>query len=42
MVVLGGSGLALGESASWSGAVLAVGLAAGVATAVARRRTSRN
>lgn len=42
MVVLGGSGLALGESASWSGAVLAAGLAGGVATAVARRRTSRN
>jgi hypothetical protein len=42
MVVLGGAGLALGESGAWSGAVLAVGLAAGAATTVALRRTPRN
>ena len=40
MVVLGGAGLALDEGVAWSGAVLSVGLAAGVATAVARRRTA--
>jgi hypothetical protein len=38
MAVLGGAGLALDEGAAWSGTVVAVGVAAAVATVVVRRR----
>ena len=42
LVALGAAGIAFGESLTWSGAVLALGLVAGVAPRILRRRSAGN